>query len=100
MFHDVGFFDAVVNLESLITIFAAGDGFIIFVWPLRGVLFEYSFSTLHSSEKYPGPCNKHVLSAPVVFLLGETNVFFFSFTAHPFLGLLGNADYPTFLFLT
>ena len=39
--------------------FSSEAGFFLFVWPLAAYLLEYSFSTLHFSEKFPGPCNKH-----------------------------------------
>ena len=50
---------------------------------------EYSFSTLHSSEECTGPCNKHVLSAPVVLSLVETSFFVFQLPARTFLRLVG-----------
>ena len=80
--------------------FAAGAGFTIFMWPLRGVLLEYYFSTLHSSKECTGPCSKHVLSAPVVFSLGETIFFVLRLLAQPLSGLVGKAASPPFIFLT
>ena len=42
---------------------------------------EYCFSTLYFSKECLGPCNKHVLSAPVVFSLRE-NAFLSSGTGY------------------
>ena len=44
LFHDVGFLDAAVELDSIITLcFSAGAGFNVFMWPLCGVLFRIFF---------------------------------------------------------
>ena len=101
MFHYVGFIDSTVELKSIIMpCFAAGDGFNIFMWPLRGVLLEYSFSTLHSSEECTGIGSNNVLSEPVIFLLGENAFFVLRLLAQPFSGLVGKVDSPPFLLLT
>ena len=43
MLHDVGLLEAAVKLDRITTAcFAAGAGFIIFMWPLRGILFGVS----------------------------------------------------------
>ena len=97
----VGFLDSTVDFKSLIMLcFAAGVGFTIFMWPLRGVLLECSFSTLHSSKECTGPCSNHVLSAPVVFSLGETIFFILRLLAQPLSGLVGKEASPLFIFLT
>ena len=88
MYQDVGFLDASVKLGSIITFWLeAGSGFNICMWPLCGVLIEYSFSIFDSSEECPGPCINHFLSAPVVFLPGETD-FFLIITSVVLLGLV------------
>ena len=46
------------------------------------------------------PCIKNVLVAPEIFSLGGIAFFAFHFPEWPFSGLVGEADYPTFLFLT
>ena len=61
---------------------------------------EYYSSNLHSSEECPGPCNKHVLSALVIFSLRETAFFVLRLPERPFSGLIGKADSHTFCFLT
>ena len=63
-------------------------------------LLEYSFITLHSSECFPGPCSKIFLSAPVVLSFRETSFFVLRLPARPFLGLVVEAAYTHFVFMT
>ena len=99
MYQDVGFLDASVKLGSIITFWLeAGSGFNIYMWPLCGVLIEYSFSIFDSSEECPGPCINHFYlhrssSCP------ERLTFFLLLPVLSFLGLLIGADSPPFIFL-
>ena len=61
---------------------------------------EYTLSTLHSHEEFPGPCNKHVFFATVDALLVWPAFSVSRLLARPFSGLLGETVYPHFLFLT
>ena len=93
MIHDVGFLDADLELDRL-TMQA--------LFPLFGFcmayFLDYSFSALHSSEECPGPCHKHVLSALVVLSLGDTAFFVLSLPEWNFSGLVGEADFPPFIY--
>ena len=101
MFHDVILLDAPVEPERLTMIFfAAGAGFVIFMGPLHDIIFRIFFEYYTLLKGVLGAMQKDVFSAPVVFLLGETEFFVLRLPVRPLLGLVIEADSPPFRFLT
>ena len=101
MLCDVVLLDSAVKIESLMTFFLPTYLDSVYLCGRFAAYFlEYSFSTLHYSEECTGPCSKHVLSAPVVFSLGETIFFVLHLLTQPLSGLVDKAASPPFIFLT
>ena len=71
IFHGVDFLSVIVEPDGFSMLgIAFGSGFCRFIGLVCGLIFRVDFSTLHSSEECPGPCNKHVFFAPVGASLG------------------------------
>ena len=97
MFNDVSLFDAAFKLNRLTMIcFVVGAGFIIFMGPLRGVLFRIFFKYFTLLRGVSGAMQQACFSAPVVFLLVDTALLVLHFLSRPFSGLTGEEVSPTF----
>ena len=101
MIHDVGLLYAAIKLNGLTMIcFPARSGFILFMWPLCGVIFGVILKYFTLLRGVSGAMQQAYFSALVVLSLKETTLFFLHLPAPPLSGLVGEAASPPFILLT
>ena len=87
MLHDVGLLDAAVELDGLTTLFfAAGAGFIIFMWLPHGVLLGVFLKYFTLLGGVSGAMQQACFYAPVILSLVENIVLYCTFQSGPYRG--------------